>query len=185
MRRTGLTTGVLQRQIWACKDGYVNMPIYGGELGAKTNSSLATWMDEEGESDDFLRGIDWDNFDMAMVDQETWDHMERLIEKFFLNHNKEELYVKGLKVGAMIYPRYTSEDLAGNTQLEAREFWIEVEHAELGGTITYPAPAVKSSLTPMRIRRRAPLISEHNEEVYRELGFSEAELLAFKEAGVI
>lgn len=185
VRRTGLTAGVLQRQIWACKDGYVNMPIYGGELGAKTNSSLATWMDEEGESDDFLRGIDWDNFDMAMVDQETWDHMERLIEKFFLNHNKEELYVKGLKVGAMIYPIYTSEDIAGNTQLEAREFWIEVEHAELGGTITYPAPAVKSSLTPMRIRRRAPLISEHNEEVYRELGFSEAELLAFKEAGVI
>jgi len=185
VRRTGLTTGVLQRQIWACKDGYVNMPIYGGEVGIKSNRALAKWMDEEGMADDFLRAIDWDNFDMAKGDQETWAHMERLIERFFLNHTKEELYTKGLEQRAMIYPVSTPQDIAENQQLQARGYWVQIEHPELGETITYPGPAVKASLTPMQIRRRAPLIGEHNQQVYTELGFSEEEIITLKRRGII
>jgi len=185
VRRTGLTAGVLQRQVWVCKDGNVNMPVYGGEVGIKTNRALARWMDDEGMADDFLRGIDWDNFDMARVDQKTWDHMERLLERFFLNHTKEELYNKGLSLGAMIYPVSTPKDIAESPQLEARKYWEQVEHPELGETITYPGAAVKASLTPMRIRKRAPLIGEHNQQVYKELGFSEEELITLKRGGII
>jgi crotonobetainyl-CoA:carnitine CoA-transferase CaiB-like acyl-CoA transferase len=161
------------------------MPVYGGEVGIKTNRALARWMDDEGMADDFLRGIDWDSFDMAKVDQETWDHMERLMERFFLNHTKEELYNKGLSLGAMIYPVSTPKDIAESPQLEARKYWEQVEHPELGEIISYPGAAVKASLMPMGIRRRAPLIGEHNQEVYRELGFSEEELTALKQGGII
>ena len=185
VRRTGLTAGTLQRQIWECKDGYVNMPVYGGEVGIKTNRALAKWMDEEGMADDFLRGIDWSHFDMAKVGQETWDNMERLMERFFLNHTKEELYNKGLSLGAMIYPVSTPHDIAESPQLEARKYWEQVEHPELGEIITYPGVAVKASLTPMGTRRRAPLIGEHNQEVYKGLGFSEEELITLKQGGII
>ncbi len=182
--RTGLTSGALQRQIWRCQDGYVNMPIYGGLVGAKTNRALAEWMYVEGMSDDYLQSINWSNFDLTGVDQETWDHIEKLMGKFFLNRSKEELYSQGLRRGIMIYPVYTAEDIAKDAQLEARKYWIPVEHPELGETITYPGAIAKTSLTSS-VKKRAPLIGEHNQEVYQELGFTRDKLLSLKEAGVI
>lgn len=122
---------------------------------------------------------------MARVGQETWDHIEKLMEKFFLNHSKDELYSKGLSQSVMVYPVYTPKDIAENVQLEARKYWVPVEHPELGDTITYPGATAKASLTPMPIRRRAPLIGEHNQQVYHELGFAKDQLLRLKEAGVI
>lgn len=183
--RTGLTSGAVQRQIWRCKDGYINMPIYGGELGAKTNRALTEWMYSEGISDDFLQSIDWDSFDMARVGQETWDRIEKLMEKFFLSHSKEELYSKGLSLSVMVYPVYTPKDIAENVQLEARKYWVPMEHPELGETITYPGVTAKTSLASIQIRQRAPLVGEHNQEVYQELGFTQDELLRLTEAGVI
>ena len=183
--RTGLTSGVLQRQIWPCKDGYVNFPVYGGALVARTNRRLAEWMDREGISDDFFRGIDWDTFDMGQVTQELWGHMERLMVKFFQAHTKEELYSEALRLNIMIYPVSTPEDIAENKQLEARGYWLQLEHPELGETLTYPGAAIKASLTPMQLERRAPLIGEHNEEIYGELGLSQGDLLILKQTGVI
>ncbi len=182
--RTGLTSGVLQRQIWRCEDGYINMPIYGGPVGAKTNRALTEWMNNEGMSDDFLQSIDWPSFDMTTLDQKTWDHIEGLMQKFFLTHSRNELYSQGLRRGLMIYPVYTPEDIAGDAQLEAREYWVPVEHPELGETITYPGAIAKTSLTS-QIKKRAPLIGEHNQEIYQELGLAKDELSSLKEAGVI
>jgi len=183
--RTGITSGILQRQIWPCKDGYVNMPVYGGDLGAKTNRALTQWMRGEGMADDFLASIDWNRFDMATVSQETWNHIEQLMVRFFKCHTKQELYLKGLTLGVMVYPLYTPEDIAKDKQLEERGYWTPVEHPELGETLTYPGVAVKASLTPLQIKRRAPLIGEHNQEIYQELGFTKEELVSLVEGGVI
>jgi crotonobetainyl-CoA:carnitine CoA-transferase CaiB-like acyl-CoA transferase len=39
---------------------------------------------------------------------------------------------------------------------------------------------------PWRIQRRAPLIGEHNEEIYLgELGFSKEQLTAYRTRGII
>lgn len=183
--RTGITSGILQRQIWPCKDGYVNMPVYGGGVGAKTNRALTQWMRDEEMADDFLVAIDWNKFDMATVTQEIWNHIEQLMVKFFQNHTKQELYLKGLTLGVMIYPLYTPEDIAKDRQLEARGFWTPIEHPELGDTLTYPGVMVKASLSPLQIRRRAPLIGEHNQEIYQELGLTKEELTSLVEGGVI
>jgi formyl-CoA transferase len=61
-----------------------------------------------------------------------------------------------------------------------------LEHPELGSTIVYPGPSLKLSETPLSLRRRAPLIGEHNEEIYLgELGLSVERLEALKQIGVI
>lgn len=183
--RTGLTSGVLQRQIWPCKDGYINMPIYGGAVGAKTNRLLTEWMDREGMCDDFLRGIDWDNFDMGQLTQEVWSKIEGLMVRFFKSHTKEELYREALRLNIMVYPVSTPKDIAENEQLGSREFWLEMDHPELGDTITYPGPAARASLTPAKVLRRAPYIGEHNQEVYGELGLSGDDLVVLKQSGVV
>ena len=70
--------------------------------------------------------------------------------------------------------------------LKAREFWVEIEHPELGTTITYPGAPYKSNVPNYEIRGRAPLIGEHNQEIYeKELGITPAELARWKETGVI
>jgi len=46
-----------------------------------------------------------------------------------------------------------------------RGFWVEVEHPEIGRTITYPGGSAIYSKSPHRLYRRAPFLGEHNSEV--------------------
>jgi crotonobetainyl-CoA:carnitine CoA-transferase CaiB-like acyl-CoA transferase len=63
---------------------------------------------------------------------------------------------------------------------------VELEHPELGTAITYPGAYGFFSESPVKISRRAPLIGEHNEEIYeKELGISKEKLVILKQAGVI
>ncbi len=86
----------------------------------------------------------------------------------------------------MGYPVSTAKDIIENPQLRAREVWQKVEHSELSATITYPGPRAKFSETSCGIRRQAPLISEHNCEIYvNELGMSDNELAILKQGNII
>lgn len=86
----------------------------------------------------------------------------------------------------MLYPVATPKDMFEFDQLQVRGFWVELEHPELGDTITYPGIWGNLSETPIQIRRRAPLIGEHNKEVYGdELGLSDEELVILKQNEVI
>lgn len=179
---------IRQHQMFQCQDGWVSFSVIGGQAGAKTNKALVGYMDSEGSATDFLRNMDWDNFDMSSVTQETMDKIEGPIEAFFLARTTKELEEEALNRGIILFPVGTMRDILDNPQLEARNYWSEVEHPELETTINYPGPFVRISdahLTP-RIRYRAPLIGEHNEEFYqRELGFNKKEVLTLKQAGII
>ncbi len=184
--RTGLSTGAVQRQIWLCKDGFVNFAVYGGVLGAHTNREVLEWMDSEGLADDFLKAIDWDTLDMGLVDQELWDQIEHRIARFFKAHTKAELFAEALQRNTMIFPVNTVKDISESEHLKARNFWVELRHPELNDTILYPRYPVIASLTPPQLKRRAPTIGEHNREVYcNELGLSSKELRELKKKGVI
>ena len=183
-RRLG--SGGLSRMVWPCKDGHVNFVIHGGTTGSQTNSALADWMDEEGMLSNFMREIDWDKLDLVTITKDLMSSLEREIGKFFMKHTKAELYQWALENQTMLYPVSTSKDLMGNTQLSDRNFWVDVEHPELGGTIAYPGAWAIASEANLTIRRRAPLIGEHNQEIYGgKLGISQEELAILKQAGVI
>ena len=86
----------------------------------------------------------------------------------------------------MLGPLATTEDLWGNTQLQSRDFWVTVEHPELDDTLTYPGPSVRLSETPTKYWRRAPLIGEHNIEIYqKEMGLTKDELILLQQVKVI
>jgi crotonobetainyl-CoA:carnitine CoA-transferase CaiB-like acyl-CoA transferase len=80
----------------------------------------------------------------------------------------------------------TPHDLLQHPQLQDRSFFVPVPHAELGTTLAYPGAPYHLSETPWRLRRRAPLLGEHNDEIYGgELGLSRAELAVLMAAGAI
>jgi crotonobetainyl-CoA:carnitine CoA-transferase CaiB-like acyl-CoA transferase len=75
-------------------------------------------------------------------------------------------------------------DLFASAHLKAREFFTQVSH-QVAGTFTYPGAPFKPSEGGWAIRRPAPLLGQHNNEVYSQLGLSTAELESLKKQGVI
>ena len=135
---------------------------------------------------EFFKKIDWPKLDIAKQTQEEQDRLEEVVARFFAKYTKAELYRRANQDGVLLCPQSSCKDILENDQLRSRNFWAQVEHPELGATLTYPGPFLKASETPPAIRHRAPLIGEQNQEVYqRELGLTESEMNRMKQSGVI
>jgi benzylsuccinate CoA-transferase BbsE subunit len=173
-------------RVWPCKDGYIQWTYGSGAWAKQHNQAIIEWMDSEGMADDFLKKFDWDTFDLRTASQEVIDHQVESTIKFFMTHTKAELLEGAVKYRIRLYPFATTADTLENVQLNEREFWVEVEYPELGTTIIHPGAFAKASEAPLRISCRAPLIGEHNKEIYeKELGISIEELLTLKQARII
>jgi crotonobetainyl-CoA:carnitine CoA-transferase CaiB-like acyl-CoA transferase len=176
---------VAQRQVWACRDGYVFFNILGGKTGAKTLRGLTQWLNEEGLATEFLLTMDWDHFDMFTVTREVMAQISEPIGRFFLRHTRKELLKGAVPRMVSIGPLFSMQDLLEDESLHTRKFWTRIEHPELNTAITYPRQFVHSTEKDLYTRFRAPLIGEHNEAVYSAIGLSKQELAALKQAGII
>lgn len=182
------------RQLYRCKDGYVACFIMQGKWGADFNGRLANWMVEEGPAPDYFRDFDWAGWTpgvkmmkgLADEANEEVRMVEEPVQRFFETKTKAAIFERALKDELLLGPVLTSADLHGWKHLHERGYWREVEHPELGASLTYPGAFITMSETPIELRRRAPLIGEHNEEIYGgELGYSDAELAVLRAAGAI
>ncbi len=178
--------GAVMPAAYPCKDGYICWLIYGARSGGITNKETAKWMEEKGITSDWLKKQDWDKFDPSPATQEDFDQLTKPVSKFLSGLTKMEFLQEAVKRRIMGYPVSSAKDILENPQLKAREVWQEVEHPELGRTITYPGSWAKFSEASLGIRRRAPLIGEHNREIFvNELGMSDSELVLLKQGNII
>jgi CoA:oxalate CoA-transferase len=69
-------------------------------------------------------------------------------------------------------------------QVLAQDMVLDVEHPGFGMVRMLGFP-VKLSETPCRVRRTAPGLGEHSDEILGELGYGVAELAAFRRDGVV
>ncbi len=116
---------------------------------------------------------------------ENADELNRLVADWTRQHTAEEVmaWLQGQGVAAGVVQ--DARDLANDPQLKARGFFIELEHPELGKTISDATP-IRLSDTPAKYNRAAPLQGQDNNYVYRELlGMSEDEMAEFREQGVM
>ncbi|MBI4200788.1 MAG: CoA transferase [Chloroflexi bacterium] len=178
--------GFRGRVTWPCKDGYVNFMVSAGPLGAGSNA-LMRWMDQEGFGDDFLRSLDWTKLESRDMTEQFRGKVDPTIERFFLTKPKQELYQEGALARRMLlFPVNTLQDIREQPQLEARRFFVQVQHSEEGASIAYPGGFIRSSATTVGPQRRAPLLGEHNRDVYvGELGLGVHELVALRRTGVV
>jgi len=176
----------LMRVLFPCQDGQVAVYLIGGSYGSKEQKAFVQWMDSEGMANNFLRDFDWDSFDAATFSEELATKLEGPFEKFYLTKTKQELFNEAINRRFLLAPVNSTQDLMEMEQLKFRDFWTEIEHPELGTTITYPGAPYKSSVPNYAIRGRAPLIGEHNQEIYGErLGIPPEGLVQLREQGVI
>ena len=157
------------RAMWPCKDGHV-IWIYWFGASAHWTRPLIDWMAEEGALSDFLRDFDFVNFSWLDMTPEILARLNAETQRFFGNRTKAEIYHRALTHRIQIYPLSTTADMLVDKQLSGRDFWVDLDHPELGKTIRYPGPFARASETSVGVRRRAPLIGEHNAEILGEAG---------------
>jgi CoA:oxalate CoA-transferase len=114
---------------------------------------------------------------------EAAEAVEALLLPWLLEHDKEEFYHRGQAAGQNFGYVASPQDLVSSPHLRERAFFVEVEHP-LAGSLTYPGAPFKMSETPWRAGR-APLLGEHNLEVFGSLGLTPADLLDLSREGVI
>lgn len=177
-RRPNEHTAPGQSRRFPCKDGWVELYI---ELGPRWEG-LVTWMAEEGMAESLLDPR-WND---RHYHQQHLAEAYSVIERWSRTHSKEELFTEGNRRRLPWGSVRTIGEAIQDKQLNERGFFVRVEHPELGRSLRYSGAPYKFGETPWAIRRRAPLIGEHNEEIYiAELGLSKEDLVILKEACVI
>jgi crotonobetainyl-CoA:carnitine CoA-transferase CaiB-like acyl-CoA transferase len=79
----------------------------------------------------------------------------------------------------------TPADLAGCPQLAARHFYEEVDHPVIG-RVRVPFRLWSMSEAGATLRRPAPLLGQHNEEIYGELlGYAPHQVAALRDSGIV
>lgn len=175
------------RRVYECKDGHVGFIVGGGaQMGiAASSRALVELANENGMALE-LKDHDWSTWNAAAMSQEEADRLLKPLIDFFKTKTKAELFTEAVKRSILLAPIQHVGELVESPQLKERGFWVGVYHPELESTITYPGFAIKVSGLSYRPQRRAPLIGEHNEEIYMgELGCSKSEMVLLKAQGII
>jgi crotonobetainyl-CoA:carnitine CoA-transferase CaiB-like acyl-CoA transferase len=171
------------RTQFRAKDGAYVTALVAGRLNPRYIGELADLLDTNGMAGD-LRDPKYQ--DPAFITANTSHIIDDLVAGFIASLPAEEVYhaaqERGFTWGAVRAP----EALIDDPHLHDRGFWKEVEHPELDRSFVYPGEAAIYNGSPWRISRRAPLIGEHNVEIFRgELGLSAGELCVLAESRVI
>ncbi|MEV4173537.1 formyl-CoA transferase [Nonomuraea sp. NPDC049709] len=111
------------------------------------------------------------------------DKMFQLIEEWTIRHDKwsvlDRLNAENIPCG----PILSTKELVEDESLREEGIVVSVEHPERGEFVTVGSP-LQLSDSPVDVRT-PPLLGEHNQEIYGELGVSADELNDLKTNGVI
>jgi crotonobetainyl-CoA:carnitine CoA-transferase CaiB-like acyl-CoA transferase len=170
-------TDVLDRapaHILPCKDGYIQ----------HANLEEFEWR----RFVELMGNPDWaDNvlFKDYATRAKYWDALRPLLLDWTMEHTMDEIYRGSQERGSAIGAVYTAKEMLDDRQMAARGFFVEVEHQEVG-KLKYPGVPYRSSEIPREMPVAAPLLGQHNEEIYcGNLGYSRHDLVKLKQAGVI
>lgn len=112
------------------------------------------------------------------------DEIDMLLKPALKNITKDEFYHKGQDAGMPVGIVATPKDILDSPQLQARNYLVEIDHPVIG-KLRYPGAPVIAKETPWTVGR-APLLGEHNEEIFcHRLGYSQQDLVKLKKHGVI
>jgi formyl-CoA transferase len=107
-----------------------------------------------------------------------------MIRSWTEKHSKFEVMEKMAKAEVPCGAVFDSLDVLSDPHLKAREMIVTIEHPTRG-PVTMPGCAVQLSQSPREVRP-APLLGQHNQEIYREfLGITPGELLELKTEGIV
>lgn len=174
-------------QYLGADDQYVCLINGGLPRGNAAWEGLLDWMDEHDAAAD-LRDEQYQEllFSDPRANPEGRRHVADTIGQFVQSLPAEEVYRRSQALhfawGIVRRPEENLDD----PHWEDRGFFWDGEVPGVDGTVRYPGAPYRFTRSPVRLRRRPPLVGEHNHEVYvGELGLTSEELRGLLESGVV
>ena len=113
------------------------------------------------------------------------EELDRIVIDAIKDQSKWDLFYKAAQARMLFGLVQTPSELADCPQLEARDFYREVEHPVIG-KIKVPAVLFNLSLTPYTRTNPAPTLGQHNREIYMDgLGYAQEEFQRLRQLNVI
>ena len=171
------STLVVPLGAYPCQDGWISAGI----ITPKEWDTLAQWIHEVTGNEDILdetyRG----------GNQERAPHLDIITAMFMdftARFTAEELFHEGQKRNLVFIPVNDVGGLLRDPQLEASDFWTELDHPEVG-RLKYPL-GIFYGEDVQASGSAAPQLGQDNQAIYcEELGMTREELIALRGAGVI
>jgi len=156
-----------------CRDGYVgvigHMPIQW--------ETLCAWMEKPELMDD-------PRFGTSGLRREHADDLDEILTSWLADKTQDELYHVAQELRIPFGKVMNAEQILHHTQLIHRNYFMSIDHPATG-EVKYPGAPFRFKDLPYDIQR-APLLGEHNEEIYgRRLGYRPEEVVRLRELGVI
>jgi crotonobetainyl-CoA:carnitine CoA-transferase CaiB-like acyl-CoA transferase len=112
------------------------------------------------------------------------DVLQSYVEGWLTNHTVADVFRMAGEARLPFAPVSTIADVLELEHLRARSFFQSITHP-VAGALTYPGAPYKLTDGAWRLRRPAPLLGQHNEEVYARIGVGCEELGRLRASGVI
>ncbi|MGO9057977.1 MAG: CaiB/BaiF CoA transferase family protein [Candidatus Binataceae bacterium] len=159
--------------ILRCKDGLLHFLI----LEEAHWAGLVEMMDHP-------EWTGWDLFKTSADRVANQDVIEMKVEEWLADHTMAEVFETAARLRLPIAPVANLEYVMAMEQLESRGYFTQLDHPA-AGPLAYAGAPYKLTTNAWQLRHPAPLLGQHNREVFGQLGVSGDEVVRLEKAGVI
>ncbi len=172
-RSATATAGGYPNGVFICLDGYVQ--IAGGRnyfervvamMGAPDVLLEERWYTPE-----------------AQYDAELEDEFNAYFIPWCLERTKRDIWQAAQEAGVLSAPINAASDLVSDAEFHRRGAFAEIDHPA-AGVLLYPGRPFVMNESPWSVRRPAPLLGQHTDEVLGNLGYTESDIASLREQGV-
>jgi crotonobetainyl-CoA:carnitine CoA-transferase CaiB-like acyl-CoA transferase len=174
---TGSTLpGIVPSNIYKCKEGtYIVIAANGDNIFQR----LLRVMDQDGLIGD----------ERFLTNDKRVNHAE-LIDTIIQEWTSQYILTDCLSIlnenGIPSGPIYSIEDIMKDPQYKSRDMILDIPHPDPEiGSLKVPGIVPKLSKTPGRINWLGPKLGEHNDEVLKDIGLTNNQIVQLREKGII
>ncbi len=181
-RRTGNAyEGWIFISIYPCKDGYIALTT-STPLQRELFRALVG-IPEPDETEITNQTPDPNNVFVSPPDTELFERYEPMMKDWFRERTRDEIFHTCSQWRVPCAPVTHPGELLDDPHFLERDFWDEIDHP-VAGRLPYPGAPFSLTDTPWQ-PGRAPLLGEHNQEIYGRLGYDVEDLVRLRQGGVI
>ena len=156
------------------RDGWIIVPTIGDHMFRRWARLVGRedLLDDPRCKDDITRG---NNFDV----------INDVMNQWCAARTRDEAIAELERARIPCGPVYELDEVLSDAQVRARNLLEEKEYPGGAKPVPVASTPVRLSETPGEVRRRAPTLGEHTDEVLSELGFAAAEIIKFHNEGAV